>query len=261
VLSSYQEIHPSPRLARYVECYWWGQQGENASAASILPDGCVDILYSTLNREPVGLTVAGLMTTPLVCDLEKGRSIFGVRFHPGMAGAFLREAALLNDKVEPLEDFWGSAARSVFQRLADAADVQQMVGVMDGFLRPAEPPDPAQRAIERLPATTVSLDRVVSDAGLSERHFRRACLERVGVPPKYLRRILRFRRAVEKIRTSAQPSWADLAAACGYYDQAHFIREFQEFAGCTPGRFIQSQKGDGGLESNHDEPTKTRKSN
>jgi AraC-like DNA-binding protein len=234
-------------------------------SCSILPDGCVDILYSTVRGEPVGLTVAGLMTTPLRCDLEAGRSIFGVRFHPGMAGAFLRDAALLNDKVEPLESIWGAAARSMLERLADASTLQSMAQVMDGFLRPAEPPDPAERAMERLPAASVPLDRLVSDAGLSERHFRRACVERTGVSPKYLRRILRFRNAVERIHSAAsgaaQPNWAHMAAACGYYDQAHFIREFQEFAGSTPGRFLQSQDRGAGLESNHNEPTTSRKSN
>jgi AraC-like DNA-binding protein len=62
-----------------------------------------------------------------------------------------------------------------------------------------------------------------------------------------LSRILRFRRAVQKMPTldrMAQPSWADFAVACGYYDQAHFIREFQEFAACTPGRFLQSRGRD-----------------
>ena len=66
-------------------------------------------------------------------------------------------------------------------------------------------------------------------------------MDRAGVPPKYLSRILRFRRAADRMLASgAQPSWAQFAVACGYYDQAHFIREFQEFAGVTPDRFLQS---------------------
>jgi AraC-like DNA-binding protein len=105
---------------------------------------------------------------------------------------------------------------------------------------------------------------LVSDCGLSERHFRRVCLERAGVSPKYLARLLRFRQVAERIRamktSAAQPSWAQLAVACGYFDQAHLIREFQEFAGATPGRFLQSQQQRGDLESDHDEPSQTRKS-
>lgn len=264
--SCYREIRPGPRLVRYVECYWQRQEHYRLPDCRILPDGCVDILFSTLHGEPAGLTVTGLMTTPLVCDIEAGRSFFGVRFHPGMAAAFLPDAALLNNRVEPLENLWGATtARSIAGRLAELSSLHQMAEVMDGFLRPAEPPDSAHRAMSSLLATSLSLDRLVSDAGLSARHFRRACLERLGVSPKYLRRILRFRGVVEKIgratARAAQPNWAHLAAACGYYDQAHFIREFQEFAGCTPGRFLQSPDHGGGLESNHHEPTQTRKPN
>ena len=260
----YREIRPSLRLARYVECYWQRQEYSPIPDCRILPDGCVDILFSTLHGEPAGLTVTGLMTKPLVCDIEADRWFFGVRFRPGMAAAFLPEAALLNDKVEPLENLCGAAAvRSIAGRLVESANLHQMAEIMDGFLRPAEPPDSAQRALWNLSATSVSLDRLVSDAGLSPRHFRRACVQRLGVSPKYLRRLLRFRGAVEKISamSAAQPNWAHLAAACGYYDQAHFIREFQEFAGCTPGRFLQSPDRGVGLESNHHEPSQTRKSN
>lgn len=256
---------PSRRLAQYVECYWHREERRGTSNNCILPDGCVDILFATQNREPVDLAVVGLMTAPMTCDVEPGRTFFAVRFRPGMAAAFIREAALLNDRVEPLESIWGAAARRISERLAQSCTPERMVEVMEGILRPLEPPDSAQRALRRLPDTSVPLDCLASGAGLSERHFRRACVERAGVSPKYMRRILRFRNAAERIRaieaSTAQPNWAQFAAACGYFDQAHLIREFQEFAGCTPGRFVQSRKRRRDLESNHHEPGKTGKSN
>jgi AraC-like DNA-binding protein len=245
VNGSYQEILPSRRLARYVECYWSREDPQGTSGSCILPDGCVDILFATQNREPVALAVVGLMTVPLMCDVEPGRACFAVRFRPGMASAFIREAALLNDQVAPLENIWGATAHLISERLAELSAPEKMAEVMEGILRPLEPPDCAQRALWRLGDTTIPLKCLASDVGLSERHFRRACVERAGVSPKYMRRILRFRKAVDGIRaieaSTAQPNWAQFAAARGYYDQAHLIRAFQEFAGCTPGRFVQSR--------------------
>ena len=248
-----------------MECYWSSEDRPGTPDYCILPDGCVDILFATQNREPVSLAVVGLMTTPLTCEVEPGRAFFAVRFRPGMAAAFIPEAALLNDRVEPLESVWGPAARQMSERLAESSAPESMAGVIEEILRPLEPPDSAQRALWRLPDTSIPLNCLASYAGLSDRHFRRACLERAGVSPKYMRRILRFRKAADRLRAieaaTSQPNWAQFAAACGYYDQAHLIREFQEFAGCTPGRFVQSRKGRGSLESSHHEPGKTRKSN
>lgn len=249
---------------RYVECYWSCEDQPGTQDKQIFPDGCVDILFSTVNSEPLSLSVVGLMTTPVQCKQETGRSSFGVRFRPGMAASFLPEAALLMDKVEPLESIWGAAARSLFERLAQSSGPRQMAQAMEAVLRPIEPPDSAQRALWRLSPTIRSLVQLTSDAGLSTRHFRRACIERVGVSPKYLMRILRFRRALEHIRlvadNSTHPPWAQLAIVSGYYDQAHFIREFQEFGGFTPGRFLQSIHPRGCVESEHDEPRQNRKS-
>ena len=260
----YQEIQPGRRLARYVECYWSREEAHGTPNHSVLPDGCVDILFTTQSREPAGLALVGLMTTPSAFDIPRGRAFFGVRFRPGMAAAFMPEAAQLNDRSEPLESIWGKTARVILGRLAESSSPARMAEIMEEILRPLEPPDSAERALRRLADTTVPLDCLASDAGLSERHLRRACAERAGVSPKYLRRILRFRNATERlcaIRTkAAQPDWAQFAAACGYYDQAHLIREFHEFAGCTPGRFIQSQAHRGNLQSEHDEHAKTRKS-
>jgi AraC-like DNA-binding protein len=101
-----------------------------------------------------------------------------------------------------------------------------------------------QKFLQLLSIGGGSIDDAAVSAALSPRQLRRLCLERAGVSPKYLSRIVRFRKAVKRINAlrlnSAQPGWADLAADCGYYDQAHFIREFQEFTGYTPVRYLQS---------------------
>jgi AraC-like DNA-binding protein len=254
---TYTEIPPSARLRRYIECYW-SQSREGAGDYVVLPDGCVDILFSRSAGEPTGLATVGLMTTPMQAQGAPAQSFFGVRFRPGMASAFIPGAELLTDEIKPLDDLVGSAARRMFERLAESHSLEEMGGLMDQLLRPLDPPDIGERVLWQLESAEVSagsstgssLDEVISQSGLSVRHFRRLCLERAGVSPKYLSRILRFRKAVQKMGTLrnpaqnnfAQPRWADFAVACGYYDQAHFIREFQEFAGCTPGRFLQSRE-------------------
>jgi AraC-like DNA-binding protein len=250
VVAIYREIQPGARLRRYVECYWSQTQAAPGDQ-QVLPDGCVDILFTQSGGEPIGLTAVGLMTLPINVSSPEAGSFFGVRFRPGMASSFIPGAELLTDQIKPLDDLMGGAARGMSERLAESGSLEKMAEVMDQLLRPLDPPDAGQRVLCQLESPEValgrSLDVAIAQSGLSVRHFRRLCLERAGVSPKYLSRILRFRKAAQKIsgwNGLAQPSWADFAAASGYYDQAHFIREFQEFAGCTPGRFLQSRKRD-----------------
>jgi len=249
-VATYREVPPSARLRRYVECYW-SQSQEGPGDHLVLPDGCVDILFSRSGGEPDGLATVGLMTSPLRVPARAAQSYFGVRFRPGMASAFIPGAELLTDETTPLDDLIGRAARRMFERLSESDSLEEMGRLMDLSLRPMNPPDAGERVLWQLQAAEVSagssLDEAIAQSGLSVRHFRRLCMERAGVSPKYLSRILRFRKAAQKITASkgiSQPSWADFAVSCGYYDQAHLIREFQEFAECTPGRFLQSRRRD-----------------
>jgi AraC-like DNA-binding protein len=240
----YQTIPPSPRLSRYIECYWRREDFDGTPDHCVLPDGCVDILFSAQNGEPRFLSLVGLMTAAERVEVAPGQSFFGIRFRPGMAGAIIRGAAQLSDKIEPLENVLGRTGRDLFERLSDCESARSMAQVIEHVLRPLEPPDAAQKAIALLGATDCSVDRLASECGISTRQLRRVCLERSGVSPKFLSRVVRFRRAAQAIRAAArrslQPDWAQLAVACGYFDQAHFIHDFHQFAACTPGRYLQS---------------------
>jgi len=162
----------------------------------------------------------------------------GVRFHPGMASGFLKlPADLLTDDSTALEDLWGSGARQLRRRLDDAATSDACLRVLAGALvPPKQAAGPVERALRFLAASNGAADVVwmARQAGLSPRQFRRRCVETAGLGPKRLARVLRFRHANRLAAEARLPDWAAIAAAAGYFDQAHLIRDFREFTGRTP---------------------------
>jgi len=61
----------------------------------------------------------------------------------------------------------------------------------------------------------------------------------IGVPPKTVARLIRFQHALRLIDGQTRPRWSEIVHACGYYDQSHLIRDFHQFAGCTPGELAR----------------------
>ena len=227
----YREQPPDPRLARWVECSWTLHSDTPVHRYPVRPDGCQDLIYAL----STGAQVVGTMTAEQRFDLAAGAHTFGIRFRPGMAGPFLGiAAAQLTDRTIALQDAWGSAARRVEAAIAGTPSPDAAVKVLSGLLRTPAPPNAVQLAIEAITSAhgDIDLDWVARHAGLSARQFRRRCLEESGLTPKHLCRVLRFRRACALARPPAD--WAQIAAAAGYFDQSHLIRDFHEFTGATP---------------------------
>ena len=65
------------------------------------------------------------------------------------------------------------------------------------------------------------------------------------MPPKLFARILRFEHALE-FADGAEIGWAEIAQRCGYYDQAHMIRDFRAFTGRSPSGYQAARLPDGG---------------
>jgi AraC-like DNA-binding protein len=232
---SYAEQRPAPAWTRWVECGWCAETTGEEHDHDVRPDGCLDIIYSPQE----GLRVVGTMTASQRYQYPAGTRIAGVRFQPGMAGSFLGAApSEFTDGVVPLDDIWGSRARRLEERLRLARTPGETMRLLllEGIPAPAASPSPVQCAIEAIAAGRgcCDLDVVADQASLSPRQFRRRCLEESGLTPKHLSRVLRFRYACGLAHSAQRPDWTDIALEAGYFDQAHLIRDFHEFAGGSP---------------------------
>ena len=88
-----------------------------------------------------------------------------------------------------------------------------------------------------------SIDNVAGELGVSHKHLIQRFRDEVGLTPKRFCRIRRFRSVLSAIQNQHTVDWADLACACGYFDQAHFIREFRDFSGLNPSAYL-TQRGE-----------------
>lgn len=256
----YQESYSQAPLNRFVECLWTLEAettSENSQPERILPDGCTELIlnfgarFSQHDRDnrslqPMNFFV-GQMTGPILISPTGVVQLLGIRFHPGGTLPFFRVPMHeLTDRVTEL----GSVSSSLERKLVDACDglgtMAERVAVIERVLTAYVLSCKQDSWLIALSAKVVesgglvSVDQLANDAGVSSRQLERRFLREVGIGPKLLSRILRFQqvfRAVER----CELAWAPLAIECGYYDQAHLIRDFNQFAEQTPSAMFAEQ--------------------
>jgi AraC-like DNA-binding protein len=216
----------------------------------VLPDNCIDILWQDGGQ--AGFAV-GMMTTAVQVASSGPVRTVAVRFKPGAAGAFLAVPLhVLTDQRADIDQLWG---RSEADRLADGlwtnelSDRQRIDLIEKQLLQRLAERDASADALVRsaLSALDTSggglrIEELAARLGVSRQHMAFQFRDKVGLSPKLYARICRFRRATARLKTASAPDWAQLALDCGYFDQSHLIRDFQEFAGTAPARF-QLQSG------------------
>ena len=237
----YREHVVPERLRPYVECFWSIEPGEALPEYPVLPDGCVDIVYSP----STGPQIVGTMTRVQRFTLEAGRIQMGVRFRPGMAPGFVRApGSETTDRLLPLDDVWGAKGRQLGARIGAAKSAEQCIAILEAELVDASDPNLVQNShVQKMSAYIIGrsgqvrVDDLAFDAAMSARQLRRLFLAQIGLSPKHFCRVIRFRHSLPRLRSARRGDWTGVALECGYYDQAHFINEFREFSGYTPGEF------------------------
>ncbi len=225
----------------------------------ILPDASMQIVINLAgDRIPVydpgsgalrgtvrGAIVCGPRSAPAVIDTATQCSMLGVHFHPGGMRPFVR-APLdeLRDAQIGLDCVWGRFAEQLRERVLAAPDAAGQVRVVEQCLcehtvRPLEPNAAVAFAARRC-SEGAPLAAIANEIGIARNRFTALFSDRIGMTPKRFARVQRFQRAVHRIAGERDPvDWAGLALECGYFDQAHFIHEFRQFSGLTPGAYAR----------------------
>ena len=152
---------------------------------------------------------------------------------------------LLANRVVELDDLFGVEARRLAERLHEASTWSECFDILDDAIlrrvssaRAADPRVVRAAHVLRATSGSTGIARLARDLECSQRHLIATFREQIGVTPKTYARIVRFDHAVKRLRQPDGMRWAEIADASGYYDQAHLIRDFHEFAGQTPGQFL-----------------------
>ncbi|MFL5308650.1 MAG: helix-turn-helix domain-containing protein [Polyangia bacterium] len=174
--------------------------------------------------------------------IRRGQRTVTARLRLGVPAAVLGvPAAAITGRIVALDDLWGAAAvRRLYARLGDARDTADAAALLQSTIAqrlPAANDRPAGEQLALAAAarlTSADVNAVADELGVSERHLRRVFHDTVGVSPKAFAKLARFRRALRAARAEVHTQWAGIAAAAGYYDQAHLIADFRAIAGVTP---------------------------
>lgn len=172
--------------------------------------------------------------------------VVGVRFKTGGLSPFIRDPAdrWTGQLVDPSEAFGAEAARLERDLQGADADFDQQVRLLDAFLSRRFALSPAQRTVLTVKDAiesaygTVGIEALGRASGTSPRHLTRLFRNHIGFGPKMLARITRFQRALAMLADGYGGSMAELALACGFYDQAHLARDFRRFSGQPPARQV-----------------------
>jgi AraC-like DNA-binding protein len=251
----YREIQPDPRLRPFINCFWI-LHGENPDGGTerILPDGCCELVFHCGDRfhqlvdreeapQPRQLLIG---PTTKAVEIRAGRHVlaFGIRFRPGGAALLLRAPLTeLRDCALAADDIGLRFGLDVIDAIASAPNDNARVRIVEFLLLSRLSGTLVRTDVLQLARLvqrsggTLRVEQLATSAGVSVRQLQRGFEAAVGVTPKQLSRLARLQSAVEIIRSQTS-TLTRAALLAGYADQAHFIREFRDFAGVTPSMYF-----------------------
>ena len=253
---------PQPPLSNFVDLFWFydGYFPGSHKKERLMPDGSIELvinlkedearIYDRENLDKCerlpGTLVCGPHSNCFVIDTDQQQSLIGIHFKPGGAFPFFKmPASELHNLHVSLENLWGHEARLLRERLLEAQTPQMKFQVLEEcLLEQAFRPLQRHRAVDHALAlfrnihTAPAIAELADEIGISSRRFIQLFSSEVGLTPKLFARVRRFQNVLLQLRNAAEIDWADLAAGCGYFDQAHFIHDFKDFSGINPSTYL-----------------------
>ncbi len=241
----YEERNPTSDLTRYIHCYWnlrTVRPLEESFVYRVVSDGCIDILFE--KDAPEDIFITGFSSKFLEYELGKSFNYIGIRFLPvGFPTLFDIPANELTNSFRPLNEIVPTLYQTLSPGKLTTFDLDAFSTFVDELFvqiiieKDYPKPDPRfQEAFHQILKSRGTIKQSELDLSLSERQLRRLFEYYFGESPKTFAKILRFQNILRAKPTSESLKRDKVFYDEGYYDQAHFIKEFKEFYGVTPGK-------------------------
>jgi len=247
-MSTHVHVPPFP-LSECIDILWLSEGYAPGHARErLMPSGLMNLVVTWDASGRIWSGVSGVQTKAMLLDTSATLNVFGVSFKPGGGFPFLpMPAGELHNLQVPLDAVWtATQARALSDRLAyECAPARKFRVIERALLAVVHDrftPHPAVRyAVSALGDVSrpCSISSIVERVGMSQRRFIELFSNEVGVTPKAYARVRRFQNVLRSVEDATEVDWADVAVSCGYFDQAHFVHDFREFAGVTPSMYLR----------------------
>jgi AraC-like DNA-binding protein len=234
---------PAADLDHLIERHWvvrWDLGDRPPHRQEVVTHPCINLVF-----EPHGAAVFGVHRRRDVRVLRGSGWAVGVKFRPGGFSGFLgRPAHEITDRALPLQDVFGEAGAALARDAAARSEPADKIALAEAFLRARmPPPDPEVALVQAVVVDMLAVDpgstvaEVAGRHAVSTRTLQRLFRRHVGVGPKWVLRRYRLQEAAEQLAAGERSDWTRLALDLGYFDHAHFIRDFRAVVGRSPAEY------------------------
>jgi AraC-like DNA-binding protein len=240
----YREFQPNVLLSPYIDSYWMSADfGGKGESYIILPDGCVDIIFTFDKIEEIFYAkIVGTMTSFFEVSYPQSVQMFGIRFKPAGITAFTRvpidEFTNKNTELTLVDTLFD---KSFFETIPEKHSVSEMIAYTDNYFFNKLPltyrsEKQIIRAVDLIYFSNgqLSPSKIASEVCLCQRHFERKFKSVIGISPKTFAKVIRFKHALRCLRNYPYKDLLSVTIECGYYDHTHLIKDFKTFSGNTP---------------------------
>lgn len=236
---------PSEKLASFVEHYWfveWNYTGNPPQQVETLPHPAVHLVYEEGKTE-----IAGVPKKRFSRLLQGKGFVFGIKFTPGgFYGFYKKPVSQITGKVVATGKIFAEGIDDYEKALFQAKNHEEMIVAAEAFLTSQNPAsfEDAEKVSAMVYDTMrnrqiLNVQQLADTYHITLRSIERLFARYAGVTPKWVIKRYRLHEAADRISREKITDWPALSYALGYYDQAHFIRDFKQVVGLSPDAYAK----------------------
>jgi AraC-like DNA-binding protein len=255
----YQVIEPDAAIQPFIKCFWTLEAEATSSPVRqrVVPDGCMEMIFNYGDRfyqyledgsfllQPQSF-VFGQITRFLEIAPSGVTGLIAARFLPEGLTPFIDcPVSSLENKAVAIREVFGKKGEILEQSVLGSATTTERIGLITSFLLSKLEERSTIDSITRACVATIfqtqgqlGVTELAGRMSLHCRNMERRFESAVGMSPKQLSRVVRLQSALRLLGQKKFDNLTSLAYESGYYDQAHFIKDFKEFTGISPKSFF-----------------------